>query len=342
VFRSRVLRTLGGVALALALANGCASGNNDAQDGQGSTDVAAGGDDFGDAAKTTAGYGTDAAPGRFPRTITHAMGKTTIDAKPERVVALDVGELDNIVSLGIKPVGVAYSEGSPEMPGYLATDAGTPTSVGTIKSLNLEKIAALKPDLILGSKLRSAQLYDKLSAIAPTVFSIRPGFTWKENFRLNAAALGRAPQADKAIADYEKRARRLGAKAGKADADKPTISMVRFLPDRIRLYGNKSFIGTILRDAVLPRPTVQDVDDLAVEVSREQIGKADGDYVFYGTYGPTDKTDENAVTSGKLWKKLDGVADGHSHRVSDETWYLGLGVRAADRVLDDLERLIGH
>jgi iron complex transport system substrate-binding protein len=61
-------------------------------------------------------------------------------------------------------------------PSYLAGKAQGIKTVGGISELNLEAIAALKPDLILGSKLRANDLYDKLSAIAPTVFSIRPGF----------------------------------------------------------------------------------------------------------------------------------------------------------------------
>lgn len=80
------------------------------------------------------------------------------------------------------------AEGGKAVPGYLEKAAGHPQNVGTINNLNLEAIAKLKPDLILGSQLRAADKYKQLSAIAPTVFSIRPGFTWKENYLLNAAA----------------------------------------------------------------------------------------------------------------------------------------------------------
>ena len=337
MFKSRLVRAILGGALAFGLATGCAAADGGSQTQQGSKDVATGGKGFSDARKLTAGYGTDARPGQYPRTIKQAMGTTTIKSRPKRVIVLDVGELDNVIALGIRPVGVAYSEGSQKMPAYLAGKAGKPASVGTINQLNLEKIASLKPDLILGSKLRAAQLYTKLAAIAPTVFSVRPGYTWKENLRLNAAALDRTAQADRALAAYHKRARKLGKEIGK---DKPSISMVRFMPGRLRLYANQSFIGTILHDTGLPRPAVQNVDDLAVEVSPEQIGKADADYLFYATYGPEDKSDTGTVTNGKLWRGLGAVKSGHSARVNDETWYLGLGTNAADEVLNDLGRLI--
>lgn len=295
--------------------------------------VATGGEDFGDAAKETAKYGTDAKAGTFPRTLTHAMGKTELKSAPKRVVVLDVGEFDNVVSLGVKPVGFAPSEGDAAIPSYLEKDAGSPKSVGTINNLNLEAIAGLKPDLILGSQLRAADKYDELSKIAPTVFSIRPGFTWKENYLLNAAALDKTAKAKTELAAYEAKAKKLGEDIG---PNKPTISMVRYLPDKIRLYAKASFIGTILEDTGLPRPENQQINDLAAEISPEKIDEADADWIFTGVYGDVKATKRDTAQANPLWKNLKAVKEGRAKDVSDETWYLGLGVTSADLVLDDL------
>ncbi|MBA2946722.1 ABC transporter substrate-binding protein [Streptomyces himalayensis] len=325
--------------LSLAACGGSSdSGEGSAKATAGASDkkaVAQGGEDFGDAAKKTAEMGTDAGPGEWPRTVTHAMGETEIKSQPKRVVVLDVGELDNVVSLGIKPVGLAPTEGSPELPSYLKKDAGSPTNVGTINNLNLEAIAALKPDLILGSQLRAADKYDELKQIAPTIFSLRPGFTWKENYLLNAAALDKTAEAKSQLAAYDKKVAALSDKLG---ADKPTVSMVRYLPDGvIRLYANASFIGTILKDAGIPRPKNQDIEDLAAEVSAENIDQADADYIFTGVYGDPKATDKSKAQGNPLWKNLKAVKAGHAYDVPDETWYLGLGVTAANEVVADLE-----
>ncbi|KUM80084.1 iron-siderophore ABC transporter substrate-binding protein [Streptomyces sp. ISL-22] len=325
-------------ALSLTACGGSSDGAGTSGPSAGAGDkkaVAQGGDEFADAARKTAAMGTDAKAGEWPRTITHAMGETELKAQPKRVVVLDVGELDNVVSLGIKPVGLAPTEGSPELPSYLKKDAGSPKNVGTINNLNLEAIAGLKPDLILGSQLRAADKYDELSQIAPTVFSLRPGFTWKENYLLNAAALDRTAEAKQNLAAYEKKAKALGEKLG---ADKPTVSMVRYMPDGvIRLYAGASFIGTILKDAGIPRPKNQQVNDLATEVSAENIDQADGDYIFTGVYGDPKATDKSKAQSNPLWKNLAAVKAGHAYDVPDETWYLGLGVTAAEEVLADLD-----
>ncbi|WP_328725082.1 ABC transporter substrate-binding protein [Streptomyces sp. NBC_00259] len=335
-----------GTAAALALAAAltlaaCGNSGGEGADGtkadsSGKKSVAQGGKDFGDAAKKTAAMGTDAAPGHFPRTLTHAMGTTELKSAPKRVVVLDVGELDNVVSLGLQPVGYAPAEGDGGIPSYLKKAAGSPKSVGTINNLNLEAIAQLKPDLILGSQLRAADKYKELTQIAPTVFSIRPGFTWKENYLLNAAALDRTAEAKAKLDAYEKKAEQLGTDIG---ADKPTVSMVRYMPDRTRLYAKASFIGTILDDAGLPRPKNQQVNDLATEVSPERIDEADADWIFTGVYGDPSKTKRDTARANPLWKNLTAVKAGRAKDVPDETWYLGLGVTAADKVLDDLR---GH
>jgi iron complex transport system substrate-binding protein len=340
-------RTRGTAAVALAVAaalslaacgsgesdSGSSAGSGKSDNGSGSKAVAQGGEDFAKAAARTAKMGTTAKAGQFPRTIEHAMGKTEIKAQPKRVVVLDVGELDNVASLGVKPVGYAPTEGDDGVPSYLKKTAGTPKDVGTINSLNLEAIANLHPDLILGSELRAAKLYPQLSKIAPTVFSIRPGFTWKENYLLNASALDKTAEASANLSAYEKKAKKLGDDIGEK---KPTVTMLRYMPGMIRLYAKASFIGTILDDAGIPRPKNQQVVDLATEVSPEKIDQADADWIFTGVYGDAKKTDRATAEGNPLWKKLGAVKSGQAKDVPDETWYLGLGVTAANQVLGDL------
>ncbi|MEV3853338.1 iron-siderophore ABC transporter substrate-binding protein [Streptomyces sp. NPDC050095] len=338
--RTRIAAAAVTTAAALAL-TACGSGSGDdsakSDNGAGSKSVATGGKDFSKAAAETAKMGTTAQAGQFPRTITHAMGKTELPKKPTRVVVLDVGELDNVASLGVKPVGYAPTEGDEGIPSYLKKEAGNPKSVGTTNSLNLEAIANLKPDLILGSELRAAKLYPQLSKIAPTVFSIRPGFPWKENYLLNASALDRTAAAKANLATYEKNVKQLGEDVKKANGGKaPTVTMLRYMPDRTRLYAKASFIGTILDDAGIPRPKNQQINELATEISPEKIDSADADWIFTGVYGDANKTQRASAEDNPLWKNLGAVKDGHAKNVPDETWYLGLGVTAADSVLKDL------
>lgn len=326
---------LAGSVLVLGLVAGCGTAAG-AGSSAGNTDVATGGSKFTTADQETAKLGTDAAPGEFPRVIKHASGITKLEKKPSRVVVLDTGELDDVLSLGITPVGIPTTDGKNSIPSYLADKVKDVATVGTIQSLNLEAIAALKPDLILGSQLRADKLYPQLSAIAPTVFSIRPGFPWKENFLLVGDSLGEEPQAVKVLNDYQAQADALK----KDVTGDPKVSLVRFLPGKIRLYANKSLIGVILKDAGLSRPENQDIDELAAEVSAENIEQADSDWIFYSSYGDPAATGETSVVEGAVWPRLNAVKGGQAKAVNDDVWFLGLGPTGAQLILKDLRDVL--
>lgn len=318
----------------LLLTSACTTGTDkDSDDGTGSKKVATGGKEFATADKETAKLGSDAQPGAFPRTVKHANGTTDIRERPKRVVVLDTGELDDVLALGITPVGMVTTKGAHAVPSYLAGQVDGIETVGSINELDLEAIAELEPDLILGSQLRADKLYDQLDSIAPTVFSIRPGFPWKENFTLVGEALGMEDEATDALDEYARATDDLDD----AIDGQPRISLVRFMPERLRLYGNKSLIGVILDDAGLARPKAQDVDELAVEISPENLDHAAGDYVFYTSYGDPGATGESAAVSGSQWTGLEAVEDDRAFRVEDDVWFLGLGPIGAGQIVDDLE-----
>ncbi|WPR66431.1 iron-siderophore ABC transporter substrate-binding protein [Glutamicibacter protophormiae] len=316
----------------VAATAGCGAATSTSDSNAGNKDVAVGGQSFTTADAETAKFGSDAEAGQFPRTVTHANGTTEIPAKPQRVVVLDTGELDAVLSLGITPVGIPSTEGANSVPSYLADEVKDAKTVGTIQELNLEAIAALNPDLIIGSQLRADKLYSQLNQIAPTVFSIRPGFPWKENFLLAGESLGEETKAVSALNDYQTKATALNEDV---EGD-PKISLLRFIPEKIRLYANKSLIGVILADAGFSRPENQNIDDLAAEISAENLADADADWLFYTSYGTPEATGEKAAVEGPLWGQLQAVKDEQAIRVNDDVWFLGLGPTGANQILDDL------
>lgn len=273
------------------------------------------------------------------RQITHAMGTATVPVKPQRVVVLDTDKIDTAVTLGVKLIGAARTAEVDSFPKYLG-ELGDVKPVGLLTEPDLEAIAALKPDLILGTKFRQEKFYDELAAIAPTVFTEKVGVTWKENFLLDGKALGQEQKAKDLLAGYEKRAKELGAKLPNASALK--VSIVRFMPAEIRVYGPEGFSGIVVKDAGLGRPERQLLaakDDKRFDkVSPERIAEVDGDVIFVSAYGAKAEQQQATVTAGALWKGLSAVKANKVHPVTDETWMTGIGVTAASRILDDLEK----
>lgn len=275
-------------------------------------------------------------------TVKHAMGETTIPKTPERVVMLTTQGVETLIALGVKPVGAVGSFTDPTtFYDFVKPQLEGVTVVGSESQPNLEAIAALKPDLILGMKFRQEKIYQQLSAIAPTVFVEEPRGDWKANFSLFAEAVNKKAEGEKVLADWNKRVEEFKQKAG--DKLNTEVSVVRFMPGRVRIYYKDTFIGAILKDLNIPRPAAQDKEEFAAEVTKERIPEMEGDILFYFTYETGDGEGsklEKEWTNDPLWKNLNVVKNNKAFKVDDTIWNTSGGVIAANKVLDELEKYI--
>ncbi|WP_422769148.1 iron-siderophore ABC transporter substrate-binding protein [Plantactinospora sp. WMMC1484] len=168
-----------------------------------------GGDDGADPAPSASAGG-----GTFPVQVEHKYGSTEITKAPSRVVTLGLSDQDPVLALGVVPVGAIdwflerpYGKWPWAQPLWGSTP---PEIVGERDDYNLEKIAALRPDLIIGlySGMTQEQ-YQKLSQLAPTVAQPK-GFDdyaapWQEMTLQAGRALGKLDQAEKLISDVDAR-----------------------------------------------------------------------------------------------------------------------------------------
>jgi iron complex transport system substrate-binding protein len=224
-------------------------------------------------------------------------------------------------------------------PHYLGAAVKNTVDIGPLDNPNLELIASLKPDLIVSATVRHDALYNKLSQIAPTVFVKTTGPMWKDNITLLGKALGEEDKAAEKLAAYTARAKRIGAEINAKD-NNPSVSVVRFVDGPTRLMANASFIGVILADAGLKRPASQDKNTFTEEISDEQIGLADADYIFVTSY--TGGADRKAkFEANPLWQRLKGVQTKHVYEVKDELWMTSVSAQGAGFVLDDIAKTFG-
>ncbi|GAB2460042.1 ABC transporter substrate-binding protein [Nocardioides hungaricus] len=150
----------------------------------------------GSAPDSTASAAADA----FPVTVEHRLGKTVVEQAPERVVVVGLTEQDILLELGVTPIAVTEWYGEQPYATWpwaqdLLGDA-QPEVLSTANGIEFEKIAALEPDLIVGTNSGMTQKdYDLLSAIAPTVTNVEgstPYFSpWPDQVLQVARALGR-------------------------------------------------------------------------------------------------------------------------------------------------------
>lgn len=282
-----------------------------------------------------------------PVTIEHAMGRTEIKDRPRKVAALDSSYVD--AALALETEVVAYTRYRTDgLPDYLAQDAAkyakNAKAVGELSNPNLEELATIGPDLIVSAKVRHEQIYDKLSKIGPTVFSVTTGPTWKDNIRLLGKALGKEELANEKIAGYEARARKVGDAIRAKVGHNPSISLARFVggEQTVRLYTEKSFPGGVLfSDAGLARPQGQPSSEkIAVDLSQEQISSLDAERIFVSAWadpkGDTQKIKEQ-YSANPLWGQLKG----QKQDVSDVVWVSSVSLQGANAMLDDLARGFG-
>lgn len=163
-----------------------------------------------DVAPTSAVADADA----FPVTIEHRHGATTLEQRPERIVTVGLTDHDALLALGITPVGVTDWYGDhPHATWPWAQDElgdAEPEVVGNAQELDLERIAALEPDLVLGLySALTAEQYETLSQIAPVVAQpddhVDYGVPWQQLTRTAGEAVGEAELADRLVTEVEGR-----------------------------------------------------------------------------------------------------------------------------------------
>ena len=148
----------------------------------------------------------------FPVTIEHALGTTTIAAKPTRIVTWGWSAQDVVIDLGIAPVGMpffAYGGGDdgilPWTEAALAEKGmDMPVILPNTPEVPIEAIAALQPDVVIApySGLTEDE-YATLSNIAPVVaFPERPWFAgWQDVVTITGKALGLSAEADALVSE---------------------------------------------------------------------------------------------------------------------------------------------
>ena len=278
----------------------------------------------------------------FARDVTHAMGVTDVPDNPLRVVILTNEGTEAILALGITPVGAAQSWDGNPWHAHLTELLAETTDLGTELAVDLEVLATLEPDLIIGTKVRQEKIYEQLSAIAPTVMSETIGGEWQKNMAFYADVLGKSAEAETALAAFDARTKAIHDALG--DQVNEQISMVRFSPNRTRIYYKDTFSGLILDQIGFQRPPAQDKNEFAEEVTKERIPDMEGDRIFYFSSDLKDVEPEANLAdwlADPLWNNLAAVKADKAQRVSEIIWNTGGGIYSANLMLDDIEKIYG-
>lgn len=297
-----------------------------------------------------AGCGGAAQPGssqQEQRTVATAQGQVKIPAQPRRVVCVDAWSTFALLDLGFKPVGVPQYEAANILPEHLAAYDALP-KVSTIPAtsapvIDLEKIASLEPDLVLGTakSLTDSAPYAKYRQIAPTViFKTVTGAAWKDVAVQAAGMVGRRKDGEALRDRYQSRAASLRERhASRLRSTRWNIVAGRGSGQWMLLLP-QSFGGVVLADVGVRFGQASAGRTGTFQAfSYEQIAQlddADALLVQTGNDGKQDAPTQ-ALTQQPAWQTLKAVRSGHAFPL--ENFYV-LHYKQALAVLDELDGML--
>jgi len=270
--------------------------------------------------------------------VEHALGKTTIEGKPERIVSLYQGATDTAVALGIEPVGVVESWTEKPMYRYLREDLPDVSFLGLETQPDLERIAWLSPDLIIGARNRHRTIYPLLTRIAPTVVP-RELYNFKTLLTLMANATGRTTRGQQLLDHWQNRVEDFQTRIRRKFGDRwpQEVAILSFRADHARIYYG-GFARTVLDELGFIAPPAHREDGWGIKLtSQESIPAMDAEavFIFMDNDSSVQRTYE-AWTSHPLWQNLRAAKRGEVYRVDPVTWNMGAGIIAANQMLDEL------
>ena len=107
-------------------------------------------------------------------TVKHQFGETKIATPPKRVVSAGFTEQDDLLAVGVVPIAVTNWWGDQPFGVWpwarQKLGSAQPAVLSLDNGLEFDKIAALKPDLIVATNAGvDRDSYNRLSSIAPTI-----------------------------------------------------------------------------------------------------------------------------------------------------------------------------
>ncbi|MCR2806216.1 stalk domain-containing protein [Paenibacillus soyae] len=274
------------------------------------------------------------------RSFKHKLGTATLNKVPKRVVVLFNGGVDISVLLKVKPVGAVESYIQQPFYEYIRPNLIGTKTLGDETQPNVEAIASLKPDVIIGTIERHEKIYPQLNKIAPTVI-MNDLSAWQENLQTMSKVFNKEEIASTFMADWKAQVADFKRKLP-SSVKGAAISIIRINPNGTARAYNAGFAYKIFKELGFTTPKAQLAtgEEFITVSSQEQVSLLDGDYIFDFT---TDWDGDGAVlqhqkawTSSALWKNLKGVKNNHYYKVNSVTWNLSGGALAAKLMLDDL------
>lgn len=271
------------------------------------------------------------------KTIVHDFGTTELKKAPKRIVILDnlYGEI--LDPLDITPVGATTGQSDSQEFSTLFKkqykDAKV-VSVGWQGNPDLDKIAELKPDLILMTG-EQEDLYEELSEIAPTVgYQINTD----ENWDYHETSLKVAEIFDKRD-EMKKDLDRLDAREAvfaenvKAKFGNQKLMYLRVTDNDIRYYAYGHF-GYLYDTYHFNRAETFNPDDMFQVIDPDKLKDINPDLLI--VQADSQELLENKLKNNPVWTSLKAVQNNKVIYADYSTYMLGFGIVSQEAIMKQI------
>ncbi|MBL1378705.1 iron-siderophore ABC transporter substrate-binding protein [Zobellella sp. CGMCC 1.18722] len=273
--------------------------------------------------------------------VSDSLGRHEFATVPQRVVALNWAAAEHLLELGVTPLAVADTAGYREWVVQPALPAGV-EDVGMRQEPNLERLAELKPDLILSGD-QQRDLLPRLSQIAPVLHF--DSFSSEHNnaeaarrvFLTLARVLDREARAEQRLAALEQGFEQLRARLHAHFGDPlPRVTVVRLMDSsHVRIYGDNGMPQYALeRLGIAPALEVPVSQWGQVQKKLTDLGAIrDGVVLYIEPFPEADK-----LFATPLWRAMPFVRTGRL-AAAPSTWTYG-GVMSLGYLADNLSQAL--
>lgn len=271
------------------------------------------------------------------KTIVHDFGTTELKKAPKRIVILDnlYGEI--LDPLDITPVGATTGQADSQELSTLFKkqykDAKV-VSVGWQGNPDLDKIAELKPDLILMTG-EQEDLYEELSEIAPTVgYQINTDENWDyhETSLKVAEIFDKRDEMKKDLDRFDAR-EAVFAENVKAKFGNQKLMYLRVTDNDIRYYAYGHF-GYLYDTYHFNRAETFNPDDMFQVIDPDKLKDINPDLLI--VQADSQELLENKLKNNPVWSSLKAVQNNKVIYADYSTYMLGFGIVSQEAIMKQI------
>lgn len=290
------------------------------------------------AAASTASVTTTAATSGEVSVTDGSGAKVTVKAPAQRVVCVGPPCIEILADLEILPAGSTFFNMVVKKEYFGEKSKQISEVGGTTAAPDLEQIAKLKPDLIIGEAGFNDELRPTLEKIAPYFLAKRAGLTEPyDNLRLVGQLTGKSDKAEEVIKKFDDK---LAAYKAKSPKDKTFFYMSDYvLNPQVATKSSAicMFLAQVTAGCVLEPPSTANPRGM-VQYSLEKIIQAQADTLIIGVNPSTDPAKasqaKKELEASPFWKELNAVKSKQVYEVDTQVW-TRTQLRSIGIMLDD-------